>query len=308
MGCKMLLNSKNGALETIKEVDFSSEKELQSLCENNLKTLLNLEFIATEFSVTNFRLDTVAYDEEANAFVIIEYKNKKNSSVIDQGYSYLSVMLNHKADFVLEYSRKTNKVHNIDDINWEQSKVIFISPHFTNYQMNSINFKDLPIELWKIKKYNNDNMSFEQIKSINATANISEIAPVKTSQNTIQVAQVTKTYTEDEHIAIGLPQIRDIYSTIKEFILTEDEEIVVKNTKLYIGFYKNRRCLVSIKIQKSSLIVWLNTDVDKVDDEKKLVRDVSNIGHQGNGNSEIKISDDSNMGYIQDILRKYLNE
>ncbi len=198
----MILNNKNDNLEIIKEVEFSSEKELQNLCENGLKTLLNLEFIATEFSVTNFRLDTVAYDNEVNAFVIIEYKNKKNSSVIDQGYSYLSVMLNHKADFVLAYSRKTNKVHNIDDINWEQSKVIFICPHFTNYQMNSINFKDLPIELWKIKKYNNDTLLFEQIKPINANATINEVAPIKATQGTLQVSQVTKVYTEEEHLTV----------------------------------------------------------------------------------------------------------
>ena len=52
-----------------------NEKELQKYFENNLKEILGLEFIATEFVVGNFRLDTVAFDEEAKSFKIIEYKN-----------------------------------------------------------------------------------------------------------------------------------------------------------------------------------------------------------------------------------------
>ncbi len=302
----MLLKSTNNQLCVIKELDFSSEKELQTLCENNLEILLNLKFVATEFSVTNFRLDTIAYDKEANAFVIIEYKNKKNSSVIDQGYSYLSVMLNHKADFVLEYSRKTKVVHNIDDINWEQSKVIFISPHFTNYQMNSINFKDLPIELWKIKKYSNDTVSFEQIKPINATATISEVAPIKDAEIAVKTITETKTYTEEEHTSTAIPAIQDLYFNLKEFIMSEDDDISTKNNKLYISFIKNRKTIICIKIQKSSLIVWLNTKFHNIEDSKGIIKDVTNIGHHGVGDCEIKISDDHNFGYIQDIIKKYI--
>ena len=96
----MLFNISNNDFKEIKEKPFKSEKELQTLCEKNLKELLNLEYVKTEFSVANFRVDTVAFDREANSFVIIEYKNQKNISVIDQGYTYLSTMFNHKADFL----------------------------------------------------------------------------------------------------------------------------------------------------------------------------------------------------------------
>ena len=39
-------------------------------------------------------------------------KNSKSSSVIDQGYSYLSTMLNNKSDFILEYIENADKLHN----------------------------------------------------------------------------------------------------------------------------------------------------------------------------------------------------
>lgn len=162
----MLFDINNGSINEIKEFEFTSEKELQLLCENNLMKLVNLYFVDTEFTVSNFRLDTVAFDSEANAFVIIEYKNKRNISVIDQGYTYLSTMFNHKADFVLRYNMKFEEKKDINDFDWSQSRIIFISTNFTKYQINSINFKDLPIELWKIKRYNNNTISFEQILSV----------------------------------------------------------------------------------------------------------------------------------------------
>lgn len=67
-------------LSFIKEIPFDSEKELQSLCEKNLNLLLGIEFVATEFTVSNLRLDTVAFDEQTNSFVIIEYKNTRACS------------------------------------------------------------------------------------------------------------------------------------------------------------------------------------------------------------------------------------
>jgi hypothetical protein len=67
----------------------------------------------------------------------------------------LSLLLNNKANFVLLLSQKKNKILKIDDIDWSQSKVIFIADSFTRYQQESINFRDLPIELREMKLFSN---------------------------------------------------------------------------------------------------------------------------------------------------------
>jgi glutaminyl-tRNA synthetase len=59
-----LFKNNNGKLEAIREDSFNLEKEMQSLCEKNMNQLFNLEFISSEFSVDNFRIDTLAYDPE----------------------------------------------------------------------------------------------------------------------------------------------------------------------------------------------------------------------------------------------------
>ena len=88
------------------------EKEIQSIVENNTNELFNLTFVKSEVVCENFRFDSLCWDEENNSFVIIEYKNSKSSSVIDQGYSYLSIMLNKKSDFVLEYNENMDNMMN----------------------------------------------------------------------------------------------------------------------------------------------------------------------------------------------------
>src|SRR6478672_6912893 len=135
-----------GKLTLIKEADFKLEREIQKLIEDNLKLVFGFEYVRSEFGINNFRIDTLGFDKEQKSFVIIEYKRDKNFSVIDQGYAYLSLMLNNKADFILEYNENCLDTLKRDDVDWSQSKVIFISPSFTSYQREAINFKDLPIE------------------------------------------------------------------------------------------------------------------------------------------------------------------
>ncbi len=302
----MLFEVKESGIHEVKEKPFNSEKELQTLCENNLNKFINLEFVDTEFSVSDFRLDTVAFDKEVSAFVIIEYKNQRNISVIDQGYTYLSTMFNHKADFVLRYNIKFQENKDLNDFDWSQSRVIFISPHFTKYQINSINFKDLPIELWKIKRYQNNTVSFEQIVSANSDESIKSIAPILDMDIKQEVSKETKTYSEKELMDVADDNIIDIYNELRDYILSLDDNITLKPTKVYIGFNRGRKSVVSIKLQRKSLILWINTNPNELDDPKKIIKDVTKIGHHGNGNSQINISSSENIGYIEDLLKCFI--
>ena len=64
----------------LRKEDFKNEKELQNYVETNMKEILGYQFISTEFTVDNYRLDSLGYDEENNTFIIVEYKNIKTLS------------------------------------------------------------------------------------------------------------------------------------------------------------------------------------------------------------------------------------
>ncbi|MDI6689694.1 MAG: hypothetical protein QME54_04665 [Actinomycetota bacterium] len=114
-------------LKLIKEKSFSLEKDLQKLTEENLETLFGLEFVQTEFQLNDRFIDTLAFNPETKSFVIIEYKKDKSFSVVDQGYAYLSLMLSNKGECILEYNEQKDKTLHRKDVDWTQSKVIFIS-------------------------------------------------------------------------------------------------------------------------------------------------------------------------------------
>jgi len=65
-------------LEPIERDSFKLERDIQSVVEKNLETLFSLQFVSSEFTVGEFRIDSLAYDEERNAFVLIEYKRGTN--------------------------------------------------------------------------------------------------------------------------------------------------------------------------------------------------------------------------------------
>ena len=294
----------NPQLELIKESSFKFEREIQQLIEKNLIPLLHLNYIRSEFSLNNFRIDTLAFDFEAKSFVIIEYKRDKTFSVIDQGYAYLSLMLNNKADFILEYNERQNQSLKRTDVDWTQSKVIFISPVFTTYQREAINFKDLPIELWEVKKFENNILSFEQIQKASAKESIKTIS--RNNDTVEEVSKEVKVYTEQDHLNRVDFETRELYDEFKDRLLNLDDNVTVQPKKQTIGFKIDNTIFCDIVLQGKGLKIYLNLKSGELQDQKNIARDVSNIGHWGNGAYEIKLADLEDVDYVLSLLKQSL--
>lgn len=304
----MAIYSQEKSLRLIKENRFKYEKEIQQMVENNITSLLNLVFIKSEYSLNNFRIDTLAFDFETKSFVIIEYKRDKTFSVVDQGYAYLSLMLNNKADFILEYNE--NKHDNIlkkTDVDWSQSRVIFVSPSFTSYQKEAINFKDLPIELWEIKRFENNTVSFEQIQKTNAIESIKTISK-PSDKNVEKVNQEVKVFTENDHLQKAEFKIIELYEKLKGGLLNLDDNVNIQPKKQTIGFKIDNAIFCDIVILNKGLKIYINLKSGDLLDEKKIARDVSNKGHWGNGSYEIKLTDTENFEYILGLLKQSLKK
>jgi predicted transport protein len=289
-----------GRLQEIKSVPFKLEKDMQILVEKNVSNLFGLEFVKSEFQLNGLRIDTLCFDDQNKSFVIIEYKKGKSYSVIDQGYSYLSLLLNNKADFILEYQEQTNKTLRKGDIDWSQSKVIFISPQFSLFQKQSIEFKDLPFELWEIKKYSNETIILNQHKS---TSQVSVKTISSSDQRAEQVSKEIIVYTEEDHLAKGTDETREIYTEIRDRIL-ELGDFEMVPTKFYIGFKLNKRVITDMEIQRKQLKVRVNLKAGQLDDPKSLFRDVSDVGHWGIGDYEAQITSEVDLDYLMSLIRQ----
>src|SRR3989344_522014 len=280
-----IFNIQNKKLLPIREKNIDLEKDIQRLTEENLETVFNLHFVSTEFSLKNFRIDTLAFDKEANAFVIIEYKRDRSFSVVDQGYAYLALMLNNKADFILEYNESTKENLRREDIDWSQSRVLFLAGSFTTYQQNAINFRDLPIELWEVKIFDNSTILYNQLLSPEAKESIKTITKNKTVEG---VAKEVKVYTLEDHIEKVNPEVKAVFEELREKLLSLGTDVKEVPKKQYVA-YKAGTNFADLIFYQKEIHITLNLRSGELNDPKGIATDFTKPpkGHWGNGDYEI---------------------
>lgn len=295
-----LLRSQN-ALSLLKEKPFKFEREIQLLFESNLTGIMGLEMVKTEFIIKGRRIDTLGFDPQSKAFVIIEYKRDKNVSVVDQGFTYLSLMLENKADFILTYNETLKKSIHSTYVDWSQTRVIFVSTSFTDNQKLATNFKDIAIELWEVKRYEGDLISVIPIKK---TRSAESIKPLTQTSTIIKlVNDEIKVYTEEDHIKGYPEEIIELYENFKNSILNLADDIEIVPKKLYIAFKKNKN-ISDIVITKRGIRIFINLKKGQLDDPKSIIRDVSQTGHWGNGDYEVFVKDTLNLEYIMSLIKQ----
>ena len=304
-----LYQSKGSKLKAFKAKPFKLEKNIQQLVEGNLKDLFDLDFVKSEFTVKSynsgsFRIDTLAYNSESNSFVIIEYKRDKNYSVIDQGYTYLSLLLNNKSDFILEYNESCDGSLKRADVDWSQSRVIFISPHFTEYQKHSVNFKDVPFELWEIKRYEGDLIGLIEHRNSSSES----ISTISSDPEDVvnKVTREVKVYTEEYHFTRKKKMKQstlELYNSLRDRILGLGDDIEIIPRSEHISFKRNRP-FTDLVLYVGDIRCLINMKIGQLDDPKEMTRDVSEIGHWGNGDYEVKIESNTDLDYLMFLVKQ----
>jgi predicted transport protein len=299
----ILYNNNSSKLSQVKEKPFKLEREIQNIFENNLNSIMGLQLVKSEFTIKNKRIDSLAFDKQSNAFIIIEYKRDKNYSVVDQGLTYLNLMLQNKAEFILTYNETLQDTLHSKDVDWSQSRVAFVSPSFTENQISASDFKDFGIELWEVKQFENNTISINSIKKSNGAPSIKPL--LENSEKLKEVKENIKVYTEEDHYNSGSDATIELYEKFKTSIFNLADNIEILPQKFYIAFKKGSN-ISDIEIQKKSLKIFINAKIGTLDDPKGLAKDVSNIGHRGNGDYQIQIENDKDLEYIMSLIKQVI--
>ena len=293
-------------LSSITTNPFQLEKDIQKLIEHNVQELFDLEFVKSELTIQNFRLDTLCFNKMSNSFVIIEYKKGTNYSVIDQGYTYLSTLLNNKSDFILEYNETLDGSLKRDDIDWSQSRVIFISPKFSEYQKTSINFKNLPFELWEVTRFKNNLLGLTKIDT-NSDVDITSTVDKDNSKSIVKVvSKEIITYDENYHFNKNKTrpqQIIDLYYEFKERVLSLGDNIEMNIGKIWMGFKQNM-IFCDVVIYNEGVVVYINMKKGELNDYLKKCKDMSDKVHCGNGDFKIVIKSVDDIDYVMSLVKQ----
>jgi predicted transport protein len=305
-----LFSIDNNKLTSVSTNPFQLERDIQKLIENNVQELFDLEFVKSELTIQNFRLDTLCFNKMSNSFVIIEYKKGSNYSVIDQGYTYLSTLLNNKSDFILEYNETLGGSLKRDEIDWSQSRVIFISPKFSEYQKTSINFKNLPFELWEVTRFKNNLLGLTKIDT-NSDVDITSTVEKDNSKSIVKtVSKEIVTYDENYHINKNKtrPQeIVDLYYEFKDRVLSIGDNIELNIGKTWMGFKQNR-IFCDVVIFNEGVVVYINMKKGELNDYLNKCKDMSDKGHWGNGDYKIVIRTVEDIDYVMSLVKQSFNK
>ncbi|WRA05388.1 DUF262 and DUF1524 domain-containing protein [Helicobacter pylori] len=100
---------------------------------------------------------------------------------------------------------------------------------------------------------------------------------------------------------------RELFDILSKEIKALDERITEKFNQEYIScmFDKN---FVDIVVQTKDLKLYLNMPFNELQDEKNLARDMTNKGHLGNGDIEIKLETKENIPYCLGLIKQALEK
>lgn len=224
-------------------------------------------------------------------------------------------MLNNKADFILEYNERMKQSLRRNDVEWSSSRVIFVSQSFNNYQKNSVNFRDIPFELWEIRRFADDTISLNQHQA-NSSENINLVSSANQDSTIEQVSAVIKVYEEADHTSRASDEILEVWEELKEGLSSWDD-VECYATKHYIGFKKGNNLFSAVRFYKKHLIIdfrrgYISVDGTKskgfftIEDSKGELEEKSWTNKNGiEGNSYLlKISNASELEYAKYLIKQ----
>ncbi|WQY37598.1 DUF262 and DUF1524 domain-containing protein [Helicobacter pylori] len=100
---------------------------------------------------------------------------------------------------------------------------------------------------------------------------------------------------------------RELFDILRKEIKALDEKIVENFNQDYIS-YKFSKNFVDIVVQIKDLKLYLNMKFNELQDEKNLARDMTNKGHLGNGDIEVKLETKENIPYCLGLIKQALEK
>jgi predicted transport protein len=117
-----------------------------------------------------------------------------------------------------------------------------------------------------------------------------------------KVSQEIKVYSEQFHLDQASENIKSIYGELKDAIFLIGADINIKPTAKYVAFVR-RTNFVDIVLYRNQINLFLNLRRGTLSDPRNFARDVSSVGHWGNGDYQVIVTQLSDIGYLISLIR-----
>jgi predicted transport protein len=293
----------SGQCEQLESHSMTLEKSLQTLIESHLEALLGVRFIVSEYStgkVHGGRIDTLGIDENGCP-VIIEYKRQTNENVINQGLFYLDWLMDHKGEFELLVRKKLDS-ETAEAIEWSSPRLLCIAGDFTRYDSHAISQINRNIELIRYRSYPDGLLLFEQESVVEASQQ-PDSSPTPGNRSGSKPPSSYKTVSE--YLEQANKQLKDLYKSLEDYLLSLGDDVTIKTTKFYIAFRRIKNfASIEVHPQSCELLIFVKVDPDSITLENGFTRDVRNIGHFGTGHLEIRLKNEDDLERAKPLINQ----
>ena len=119
-----------------------------------------------------------------------------------------------------------------------------------------------------------------------------------------QKAERTTGYTLDDHLYLAEDSpMRPLFETFRKEVMALDSCVREEMLHRYVA-YKAETNFVDVVAQKSCLRLSLNLHFYELHDPRGLARDMTGLGHSGNGDVEVILSTPAELPYIMGLVRQ----
>ena len=285
------INIKTGNI--IEKQEFKGdnpERQLQSYIEKHLNNFLNCHFLKSFYKIPSGEIDTLAITEDGIP-CIIEYKHKKEETILNQIVFYYDWLQQRSTKFEFERIVKENKTTKDLKVDWSKIRLICIAEEYSKWDISLIKHLDTEIECWTYT-YHKDELEvhldpiINQFKKQKAYGNKSP-----------QIKEMTL----EDHRNKANEQGKLLLDKLRERVLKLGNDITEGFTPEYIKYVVNTAFL-GVHVRKNWLVIQLRVNEKTFKDPKRLTKDISS--RKWSVTREMKIINVEELEYAMSLIKQ----
>lgn len=282
------------------------EDVIHRMIEGDLPSFFpGMELVRRKPKIGDMEPDTLAFDRENRSFAIIEYKNVMDPGHVTQGHAYYRRLNERRGDVVQMHNECTGDALRREDVSWDETRVILISPEFDKYQRESAadlrQRHGVQIELHEIALYDGGVITLDWINGAYPTRRGAGRA--RGGKRGGRKSPGTGALTVDDHLR-GKPSA-GLYRMARDAIMAALPGVVEIPRKVYIGFCPadNNSPVCTIGVLKNELKLCYSIVSEGVIEPSGFVEH-SKKGKHGVGDYVSRIRSKGDIDSAVPLIRK----
>ena len=289
------INLKTGGI--IKPQEFSGgnpEKQLQSCVEKYLNQFFQCYFLKSFHKIPGGEIDTLAITEDGVP-CIIEYKHKKEETILNQIVFYYDWLGQKSTKFEFERIVKENKNTKNINVDWSKIRLICIAKEYSKWDISLIKHLDTEIECYSYTYHENE-----------LDIHLDPIVNQFKKQKNYNSRQTNIEITLEDHRNKANKEGKMLLDEVRKEIFKLGDDIEEGYAPNYIK-YLVKTTFLAIHVRKKWLTIELRVDEKTFKDPKKFSKDISNRGWTTT--REMKIDSTDKLKYAITLIKQaYKNQ